>query len=114
MFTKHNLKYKIIDALFKKNNEITKTNKTMTLYLEGNTGRNIQEYSYWKVYHEWLYDSVKPIYDLYNNLNTFKYDDEKIICDYIQNCKPFMMARVGNTELWIVKQYIQKKTTIIT
>ncbi|MDO5568559.1 MAG: hypothetical protein Q4G04_00400 [bacterium] len=113
LFKKCNMNYEIKDDIFYNNNSIFKTDKTMELYVEGNLGESLNNYAFWKVFHEWLYYSIKPIYDIYKELNSFKYSDEKYIVECLKNNKPFMMARIGNTELWIIKQYIQKKLKII-
>lgn len=112
-FVKNRFDYKIVDSLFGKDNKIVENHKTMKIYVEGNNGESISNYSYWRVFHEWLFDAVKPIYDIYNQSNKFTYSDENIVCNYLDNSKPFMMARVGNTELWIVKQFIEKQQQII-
>lgn len=113
LLKKNNLNYKIVDNLFEKNNDIFENCKTMKIYVEGNKGDSISNYAYWKVFHEWLFESVKPIYDLYNQNNKCIYSDEDIVCNYIKQSKPFMMARVGNTELWIVKQYLEKRLNLV-
>ncbi len=113
LFNKYNIPYIIKDELYKKESQIKVTNKTMKIYVEGNIGESINNYSFWKVFHEWLYESVKPIYDLYDYCNKYEHSSEDNICDYIKSNKPFMMARIGNTELWIIKQYIQQQTGLI-
>ena len=57
---------------------------------------------------------MKIIYELYELLNKFDYDSETLIEQIIKNNEPFMMARVGNTELWIVKEYLHKKRNLIS
>lgn len=112
LFKKCNLKYEIKANLFC--SRITQEkDDVLELYVEGNTGLSIDNYSYWRVYHEWLFDNMKVIYDLYDKLNIFVYDQQKVIEDKIKNNKPFMMARVGNTELWVVKEYLQKQKGLI-
>lgn len=114
LFKVYNIDYEIKDQLFKNNKIINKNDKTLELYVEGNNGLSLENYAMWKVHNEWLYNYLKPIYDIYKELSNFKYSDEKIISDYIKKNKPFMMARIGNTELWIVKQYIQKRLHLIS
>lgn len=87
--------------------------QNLLLYVEGNLGLNVDNYAFWKVNHEWLFDCMKPIYDFYKELNSFDYCDDNIITNKIRNKEPFMMARIGNTELWIVKQFLQKESNII-
>lgn len=113
LFQTYNIDYEVRDVLFGNNQKVNKDNKTLEIFVEGNSGLSLDNYSIWKVCHEWLYNYLKPIYDIYNEVSTFKYSDDKIVSDYIKNDKPFMMARIGNTELWIVKQYLQKKMHLI-
>ena len=112
LFKKCNLNYEIKDNLFEKK-IVSKKSDTLELYVEGNTGLSIDNYSYWRVFLEWLFDNMKIIYDFYDNLNRFVYDQENVIENKIKNSEPFMMARVGNTELWIVKEYLHKQNNLI-
>lgn len=113
LFKKCDLKYEIKKGLstnYKSENKVD----ILELYVEGNTGLAIENYSYWKVNLEWLFDNMKIIYELYEILNKFDYNSETLIEQKIKNNKPFMMARVGNTELWIIKEYLHKKRNLIT
>lgn len=112
LFNKCNISYEIKDGLFGKEN-VSLSDSTLEIYVEGNMGLSISNYSYWNVYLEWLFDNMKVIYEMYDNINTFKYEEDSIIENKIINNEPFMMARVGNTELWIVKEYLHKKEKLI-
>lgn len=113
LFKKNNLPYQIIvDG--KTANKIDEK-KYFELFVEGNFGLKIQDCAFWKVHEEWLFDSIKPLYQLYNSINSMEFIDqskEEIFKAIIDN-KPFMIARVGNTELAIIKQFLQKKEKVL-
>lgn len=89
--------------------------KYFILYVEGNLGLTINECAFWKVHEEWLFESIKPLYKIYNEINLLDYNKNSMdkIVEMIADNKPLMIARVGNTELAIVKEYLQKQINLI-
>lgn len=89
--------------------------KYFILYVEGNLGLRIDECAFWKVHEEWLYESIKPLYEIYNEINLLDYSNDSMneVVKMIEDNKPLMVARVGNTELTIVKEFLQKQINII-
>ena len=114
LFKTNNLPYQIIT-----NGQIpllNKNKKYFVMYVEGNLGLTIDEGAFWKVHEEWLFESIKPLYKIYSEINLLDYDENSIdkLVEMIADNKPLMIARVGNTELAIVKEYLQKQINIIS
>ena len=59
LFKKNNFPYKVVAGSLSKNDTLKENNKTINLYVEGHLGLAINNYSYWKVFHEWLYLSIR-------------------------------------------------------
>lgn len=117
--SKQGIPYKIIGDSFL----ISKTNfdnshsvisKPLNIFVEGNAGLSLDELPFWRTELEWHERDFSKIYKLYDKKNSFKdissdeNYDSKIRKD-IGDKKPFMLGRLGNTELQILKEYVEKK-----
>jgi hypothetical protein len=81
------------------------------LFVEGNRGLSLEELPFWRTELEWLDQDFQEIFKMYREKNRFEevYEFNDRIKGDLEEKTPFMMGRIGNTELWILKEYLEIK-----
>lgn len=86
---------------------------------EGNFGSPIWEGAYGKVTLEWHVQDYALLYDFYK-LNCNYHDVmpreqlQRLLSTDIRSGRPFMLARIGNTEISILKEYLEKQYGVLS
>lgn len=116
---KHSLKGELWQFLVPDyTNEMDSALPTRDFFAEGNHALPIKDGAYGKTALEWKEDDWEILINYYRRSCKYdnvlsKQDMQKSIANIIRSGEPFMLARIGNTEISILKEYLAKKKGLL-